>query len=564
MGRCPTPRFLRHRVTTKNIFKKVVAINHACANLDSSSKQELSLLKTSKQTVQTKPTTIELSRISGRAVGKDETAADYWQQINPGGRLWNFIKLGQLAYTKGKVLATHGGLTRHNIGFVPDLDERIFNSMDRWVVELNRWGHQALNQFENQLKERQGTKPIYSHIVSYGDAVFEPLQQRVISTSRSVIYSHKSREDGNYRLYDQFVVDTLKSSGKAIALQGHSPVGNVSLPISDGNGFIQVMADTSYSEKGAFASLEVVGDQLNGKGLMSNGEPIRYSVSPSVKSPIGLLADDKIVIGQNSTGQYIAYKYDGRTIVETPIDIQKAKMTVAWPTEDFELVKRRQELEKSLREKGLPLLNDNEIKTGFYENRIPIFISGSAKFAFQLQMEPIVQKIAKEFLEALDPKKYYIVTGGSDSGVEQFFHTEAQRLGIHNLALVAWTARPSHVNKANAVHLMGETWEDRMSPALEYVKAKAGHAVFVAGGVIVKQGIKQARDLNMNVHLFTGVDGAAKEMADAKSGFANAQELIAQIGLPTNKADHLVEYPGNLRPVVQSSGRCGDLLSSKK
>jgi len=58
VGRCPTPRFLRHRVTTKNIFKKVVAINHACANLDSSSKQELSLLKTSKQTVQTKPTTI--------------------------------------------------------------------------------------------------------------------------------------------------------------------------------------------------------------------------------------------------------------------------------------------------------------------------------------------------------------------------------------------------------------------------------------------------------------------------------------------------------------------------
>ncbi|QKS29190.1 MAG: hypothetical protein HT579_09875 [Candidatus Accumulibacter similis] len=67
----------------------------------------------------------ELGEIRGHLVTSLEAAGDYVARLQPGGTMFEFLRLGQVAILHGNVLIDHGGVSRSNIGFVPGATSRI-------------------------------------------------------------------------------------------------------------------------------------------------------------------------------------------------------------------------------------------------------------------------------------------------------------------------------------------------------------------------------------------------------------------------------------------------------
>ncbi len=198
-------------------------------------------------------------------------------------------------------------------------------------------------------------------------------------------------------------------------------------------------------------------------------------------------------------------------------------------------------------------ITDEKIIERDTEGKTPILITGASKKAWPKISEEDQRniKITMQVLaDTLNPETTYIVTGGTNFGVEKTMHEAVHRRNEVNddnivllgtLTMEAAKMGTSEVEKDTITHATileidghkANNWMDLPDTQLEYVKSRQGQMIAVGGGGVVKDMIQRAYNLDVDMHLMNGPVGASTDESKALAGndysFKTAQDLITRL-----------------------------------
>lgn len=191
--------------------------------------------------------------------------------------------------------------------------------------------------------------------------------------------------------------------------------------------------------------------------------------------------------------------------------------------------------------------------------KIPVMITGSSKKHWPKVSEEnclAVRVALNTLIHCIDPEKAYLVTGGTNHGVEREAHILAD---VYNktadkklVVLGTLTEEAAHtetnsIEKNTITHAIIPTldgkpakrWFDLPDTVLNMVKEQNGCVVAICGGPIVSDIIQRSHNLGLNLEIMSGVEGASGEKSKALAGngysFADAAELVEHL-LRDNKS----------------------------
>jgi nicotinate (nicotinamide) nucleotide adenylyltransferase len=492
----------------------------------------------------------ELVELTGKNVSLAEAAEDMVKSITPpNGRYFKYLELGQLGDVKGKTVFVHGGLTKENLGRVPGATT-VEKNVSKWLNLLNRWGQNSLAKIKKSYIANP--KNIFdTKLLIYGDATWDPTVNKVLTTNQSVIYPMRYKESGNFRLPDDSVLNLLKDQGYNQLALGHSPVGNVPVPLKK-DGFIVLMADTSYGPSGGQTSI-VINESGGFKisGYTADGKKINYDISPkSIKAEpyLGMLVEDKwIIAGKTTDGDYLAYRYvDGYKIEENILTVkQLKKFKIASPSfvVNEEVMEARKIFQEALEQKGIKPITLQEFNTGeFLNGKKPIYFSGASKLSFDDGSAQKVREVIVSILDSHSPQEFLIGTGGTHLGVEKIVHEEAAKRGFKIVGTPISQAVPGELAQLDYLSIVGDDWDEMLDPAIKWTKAQNGKVFFLGGGGIVANGIETAEKVGAEYYLYKGIGGASEEKAGSYASriFSTVSELNVKpkkVGIYTGSFD---------------------------
>ncbi|MBR4004033.1 MAG: hypothetical protein IKI95_08350 [Clostridia bacterium] len=183
--------------------------------------------------------------------------------------------------------------------------------------------------------------------------------------------------------------------------------------------------------------------------------------------------------------------------------------------------------------------------------KMPIMITGSShKHWPNISPENVERiQVALEVLtNCIDPEKAYLVTGGTNHGVEREAHISANsynRENPNNQLVVLGTLTEEAIQtdtnniEANTItHAMIPTlngkpagrWFDLPDTVLQHLADNDGMLVAIAGGSIVSDIIQRSHNMGLNMKIMSNVEGASGEKAESlygnDYGFLDARELV--------------------------------------
>ncbi len=453
---------------------------------------------------------VELEELRSKRVTLEEAAKDYFKQLEPGGEYFEYVKQGEFITRKGEVLIVHGMVSTANYGVVPSQKE-IHTNVDQWVLALENWGRSQVKEIETnygkQGKEKSPAWQAINQLVAYGDSKFDVQSNTNYANSKSVVYSMRQKEDGNFRLPSAGLIERFKLNGVNTLISGHSPAGNIPLCLK-GNNFIQVMADVSYSSNKKYSQLHfsATGD-LFLQGRSGNGQTVVGQTSPRSNDFIGKLNNGSVVVGQNYfTGGYLSTRYQNDTeIIETwqaRQNMEIAELSTPHASSNQELEYHTEQMKEGLKQRGVKTHHLNHMEPLLKaEGKTMVYFSTSHLASSSLNEGGVNQMIseAKALLESLSPEKFLIITGGTKGSVDSLLTKEALNRGFRVIATVPQTITPSEVAPhIKEVVIVGETWHDRGIEILSYQKSHGGLSLFLGDGPIVRQEIDLAIRQNLN------------------------------------------------------------------
>ncbi len=465
----------------------------------------------------------EMRELSKSEVTYSEASLDFADMItNPNREYIKYIKNGQLVHSEGSVVYVHGGLPSQN-GFLPD-SATIHEDFNSWSADLNKWGKIQINEFVKGLVEGQlnskGKK-----LSIYGDALYDSVIKKTWNHDNSVVYGPRYKENGNFRLPQESTLTWLKANNKDMVILGHSPAGNVPTPLRSKD-ILYVMADTSYSPNGINNSIIIDGSMISVQGTLENGSLIKYTTSAKDNSSaIGLKFNDEIVIGKNSSGENILFKYVGRDKIERVVknsDLPFSELKAPIYTENSEFNSQKVNLLTALAERGQKAVEVNVFEQDFLNGRKPVLFSGSSSYADETQQK-IVTDIITKSLNTLDPAKVVIITGGTDKGPEKLVHEIAKNLGFYTHGLLVSAAVPEEVSKTiDSFSWVGHSWDVQPKIGMDLIKNNNGFGIIIGGGGLLQKGLEYGLSIKAKFYVASNV----KHGNGAVSASMNFSQLL--------------------------------------
>ena len=188
------------------------------------------------------------------------------------------------------------------------------------------------------------------------------------------------------------------------------------------------------------------------------------------------------------------------------------------------------------------------------DGKIPVMITGASKSNWPNITPEDQQKIAltmQVLADTLNPDTAFIVTGGTNFGVEKTMHEAVHRRNESNpddpvVLLGTLTMEATHeesggvepdtITHATILEHDGrkaENWMDLPDTQLEYVKDRDGYMVAIGGGGVVNDMIQRGYNLDVNMQLMDGPYGAStnksKSLAGNNYSFRTAEDLIRRL-----------------------------------
>ena len=209
----------------------------------------------------------------------------------------------------------------------------------------------------------------------------------------------------------------------------------------------------------------------------------------------------------------------------------------------------------------------------------PIMISGSsAKHWAQIVnagQDHTVRIALDAVIQCLNPETVYLVTGGTNHGVEREAHIIANRLNVQQgkglVVLGTLTeeaantefnsVEPNTITHAITAEVAGRTakrWFDLGDATLGKIQEENGMLVAIGGGSIVSDIIQRAHNLGLPTSIMANITGASHDKAIELAGngyeFETAKELLINILLTIG--------PEALRPDITSEAQIDQIVSN--
>ncbi len=187
------------------------------------------------------------------------------------------------------------------------------------------------------------------------------------------------------------------------------------------------------------------------------------------------------------------------------------------------------------------------------EGKVPVMITGASKSNWPNILPADQEKIAltmQVLADVIDPERAYIVTGGTNFGVEKTMHEavnrrnkikETQLVLLGTLTMEAAKegdkgVEPDTITHATILELNGRkanNWMDLPDTQLEYVLERNGHMIAIGGGGVVNDMIQRGHNLGVNMHLMKGPYGASTNKSIALEGnnysFVEVSDLLERL-----------------------------------
>ena len=216
-------------------------------------------------------------------------------------------------------------------------------------------------------------------------------------------------------------------------------------------------------------------------------------------------------------------------------DTDKLYKDIKYQTIDGE---RRYHDTDSLKEKGRIIRHVKSVKSklensGVDDNldslqeKCPILITGSSKSNWPKLSKTAkdrIKRFASIFVANLNPDKYYLVTGGTNYGVEKIFHEAAYKSrqtgrNVEVLATLVGEAKVNEIRKNTINKYMFLSGEDGLETdwygypydITSIIKEKEGIVIAFAGGIIVNDIIQASYNLDIPMFLMKDVGGASSK-----------------------------------------------------
>ncbi len=220
--------------------------------------------------------------------------------------------------------------------------------------------------------------------------------------------------------------------------------------------------------------------------------------------------------------------------------------------------KKRDEQEKlinflnnQLAESGA--ITDKDLIERDTNGKTPIMITGASATNWpniSIQDQELIKLEMQVLADTLNPKTTYIVTGGTNFGVEKEMHEAVQRRNSSGLEPIACLGtvtmeaaqkgdaeiQPGTITHAEILELDGhkvKTWMDLPDTQLEYVRERGGEMIAVGGGSVVNDMIQRGYNLGVNMHLMDGPYGASTNKSKSMKGnnysFKSIEELLTRL-----------------------------------
>lgn len=186
-------------------------------------------------------------------------------------------------------------------------------------------------------------------------------------------------------------------------------------------------------------------------------------------------------------------------------------------------------------------------------DRIPIMITGLSQKHWPKISEVNklnIQVTLNVLIHSINTDKTYLVTGGTNHGVEKEAHILANKFNKEengNLIVLGTLTEEAINTDTNSIEsntithaiipaLNGKPakrWFDLPDTVLNMISEKNGAIVGIGGGPIVSDIIQRAHNMGLNLNIMSGVEGASGEKSISLDGnnysFGDAKELILKL-----------------------------------
>jgi len=183
--------------------------------------------------------------------------------------------------------------------------------------------------------------------------------------------------------------------------------------------------------------------------------------------------------------------------------------------------------------------------------KMPILITGASVKAWpniSKEQQDEIRTTMQVLVDVIDPDKAYIMTGGTNHGVEKQMHEVAHSRNLkksQKLAIVGTlteeaayqdlaSIEENTITHAVVLSLNGKIakkWFDLPDTVLNVVAEQKGEMIAVGGGGIVRDMIQRAHNMNLGINLMNGPEGASTEKAQIMPdyAFSGAKGLIEKL-----------------------------------
>lgn len=217
------------------------------------------------------------------------------------------------------------------------------------------------------------------------------------------------------------------------------------------------------------------------------------------------------------------------------------------------------------------------------EGKTPIMISGASKNAWENVHPNDKKKIAltmQVLADVLNPETSYIITGGTNFGVEKTMHEAVndrnKREDKKMVLLGTFTMEalqdkdigiaPDTITHGMIIEINGRkanNWKDLPDTQLIHTQERGGSVIAIAGGSIVSDMIQRTHNLKMDMHLMDGPNGASTDKSKSLRGndysFVDVGELLTrlysrnpEIFMDGFSLDRIDEYVSQARREIDS------------
>ncbi len=425
----------------------------------------------------------------GAKVTIEEAAKDFVEALKPGGEIYEFLKLGQLAARQGSTMLVHGQVNPENFGIVPHTPRK-HESVNEWIDALNNWGKSQLMSLEFYPYSRQpldwtrtidtiNTLDLTSvrSLVKYSDANWDQKLEKVFSNEGSVVYGSRNKERDNFRLPSHDLIDRFKAQGISTLIVGHSPAGNIPITLRTGE-FLQIMGDTSYSKtRESYVEFDSLG-RVRLKGTNSQGEQVSSFLDP-LTSPghIGKVTRDGYnVVGKNENGDYVLFRYNGHEIIEKTLPADKLyKSQVIDPvfTQNEAKVTQRIDLLAFLEKRNAEILTLKNFDQEAYRGKRFLFISFDNQ---QVDMNTRPDLLIDWLNRSIDPNKVTLLIDQVSTNNNLIDSLSRSRFDF--VSLLSESMLPSEIHpKVKKVMVMAENSPELLSNTMRFLKAEQGFSL---------------------------------------------------------------------------------------